>query len=148
MTPKTTMYTTVPIYTPHQYFVFEFRGFDGATILLSNSSTDQQYEIRFGGNLFTQSYISDIKKNNTKLYKAVIKGLYNATVFNALWISWSGGNLKVGLEHDIGRNVFMEVRSPDFIPETLSIGTMTGFEGEWKVPKGKRQIHHQTQHFT
>ncbi|KAH3702837.1 hypothetical protein DPMN_077863, partial [Dreissena polymorpha] len=140
-TPKTTIFTVVPIIKANQFFVFEFRGFDGATVLLSNSSTGQKYEIRIGGNVFIQSYINvlDIKQN-TKLYKTAIQGLYNATFFSGFWMSWSGSNIKVGKGHDIGRNVFMEVRTSNFIPETLGIGTPTGYEGEWKVPKEQSTV--------
>ncbi|KAH3702871.1 hypothetical protein DPMN_077898 [Dreissena polymorpha] len=138
-TPKTTIFTMLPIIKANQFFVFEFRGFDGATVLLSNSSTGQKYEVRIGGNLFIQSYILDIKQNK-KLYKAIKHGLYKASVFSGFWMSWSGGNIKVGNETKIGRNVFMEVRTSDFIPETFSIGTPTGFGGEWKVPKEQSTV--------
>ncbi|XP_052253163.1 uncharacterized protein LOC127859697 [Dreissena polymorpha] len=63
-----------------------------------------------------------------------------ASVFSGFWMSWSGGNIKVGNETKIGRNVFMEVRTSDFIPETFSIGTPTGFGGEWKVPKEQSTV--------
>lgn len=124
-------------------FKFEFKGYDGATVLL-NQSLNVGYVIGIGGNISPKSTISKIDTNKV-LKTVLIPNLCNENEFRGFWISWTNSNREgdtflLGRGSTIGRNVFLQWPNEDSIgAATVSIAMVTkttgDYQGFWRFGK-------------
>ncbi|XP_053408183.1 uncharacterized protein LOC123559963 [Mercenaria mercenaria] len=130
---------------------FEFKGYDGASVLL-NQITDVQlndgYTIHIGGNISPKSSISKKGSDNPE-HSTFIPNLCDENEYKQFWIRWTSGKsdgdlIEVGRGSDIGRNMFMQWSDPDGISaSSVSVATITKtsavYQGYWRFQKASKK---------
>ena len=110
---------------------FSFKGESSASLMLVQNIDDSKsiFEIIIDGYSNTRSLL---RKNGETKITSFEKNLVSATEFRDFWLSWDGGNIKVGKGWDINRNVFMEWSDDSLDSLTdIVIHSVDGKEGFW-----------------
>lgn len=128
---------------------FEFKGYDGATLMLRNMTdsmtSNSGYLIRIGGNIFAKSYISVLDSGQPK-HSMLIHGLCSNTVYKPFWVRWTCGQtndntIEVGRGTEVGKNIFLSwTNQDDMCVNAVSIATVmktsTVYQGSWRFKRG------------
>ena len=116
-----------------EYIIFNVKTANDAHIALRDSkNNDKSIEIVIGGWGNSQSVIrSEAQGRNLAEYKQ--NGLLHGNQFRSFWVSWAGGNIKVGTGSKVGQNTFMEQQ----ISQTINHVGVSGWNvpAEWRFPE-------------
>ena len=110
---------------------FSFKGESSANLMLVQNTDDTKtiYEIIIDGYSKTRSMI---RKNGETKYTSFEKDLVNATDFKEFWLSWAGGEIKVGKGSDVDKDAFMEWSDESLQSLTdIVIHSVDGKAGLW-----------------
>ncbi len=103
----------------------------------SINNTDHEFvEVNLGADV---NMISRIGVGSTvdTAPKVSTPNILNKNVFKYIWISWSGGKIKVGWGFEVGKDKFMQKDYPSIIEiNYLSLFNGWGSSGQWKIFAG------------
>ncbi|XP_013397759.1 uncharacterized protein LOC106164412 [Lingula anatina] len=107
----------------------------------TNSKDRNKYEIVINSGSAGSTTVIREQANGRNLGTKLTPTVLNCNTFQAFWLSWDGGHIKLGSGTTVGQNVLVDYADPSpYSVSTLSVMT-TGGTGQWQIsnPYGGRK---------